>query len=113
MADSKNIDRLRACMNCSLIRTASQFKNSGCPNCPFLSVEKGKNFTALTTPAFKGMIGMVNPGKSWVAKWQRIEKYKPGFYAMVVDGQLHGEYIQKIEDSGQVYVDRSQAFDMQ
>nr|CDI56756.1 probable SPT4-transcription elongation protein [Melanopsichium pennsylvanicum 4] len=41
-----------------------------------------------TTSNFDGMISMLRPEESWVAKWQRIEKRLPGLYAVKVVGRL-------------------------
>ena len=30
--------KLRACLMCSYLQEAKEFKNRGCPNCPFLDV---------------------------------------------------------------------------
>lgn len=32
------------------------------------------------------MIAMMNPKRSWVARWQKQEKYKSGMYAIQVTG---------------------------
>ena len=32
------------------------------------------------------MIAMMNPKRSWVARWQKQEKYKAGMYAIQVTG---------------------------
>lgn len=104
--------RLRACLNCSVIRTLSFFKQHGCPNCPFLEVNKGKNLYQTTSASFKGLISLKDPKQSWVAKWQRIDDCQPGMYAMTVDGVLNDEFIMKIEQCGRVYIDRSQSFEI-
>lgn len=43
---------------------------------------------------------------SWVAKWQRLEGYVPGVYAVKVVGQLPDDVRQTIEDAGARYVPR-------
>lgn len=39
-----------------------------------------------TSQVFEGMISMAEPSDSWVAKWQRIQGYVPGLYAVKVVG---------------------------
>jgi transcription elongation factor SPT4 len=44
-----------------------------------------------TTTYFEGLIALVEPQNSWVAKWQRIVQMKPGMYAISVNGKLQDE----------------------
>ncbi len=44
------------------------------------------------------MITLANPAKSWVAKWQRLDGYVPGVYAIKVSGQLPDEIRSSLED---------------
>ena len=39
-----------------------------------------------TSAVFEGMISMADPQSSWVAKWQRLQGYAPGTYAVKVEG---------------------------
>lgn len=101
-ADIPNTFReLRACMTCSLIKTFTQFYDTGCENCAFLQMADNRTRVAECTSAyFEGcvlalvrvcfwatdlrcstnascvlrdrMIAMMQPKESWVAKWQRI-----------------------------------------
>lgn len=48
----------------------------------------------------------MKPAASWVAKWQRIETYVAGMYAVQVLGHLPGEIIGILEDAGVRYVPR-------
>lgn len=105
--------KLRACLNCSIVLTTQEFRETGCPNCPFLHVNKARNIGYTTSPAFKGTVALFDPKRSWVAKWQRINNYKPGIYAMVVEGVLSEKYISEIEKDGRVYIDRSRSFELQ
>ncbi|KAM0686586.1 transcription elongation factor spt4, partial [Conglomerata obtusa] len=91
----------RACLNCCIILTAAQFKKIGCPNCKFFNNRKRiESINDTTSDSFKGMIGVIYPQQSWVAKWQRLNENVPGLYAMNVDGALPDEYINCIEDLG-------------
>lgn len=44
-----------------------------------------------TTSYFEGLIALIEPQSSWVAKWQRIVQMKPGMYAIEVSGKLLDE----------------------
>ncbi|KIO26158.1 hypothetical protein M407DRAFT_61367, partial [Tulasnella calospora MUT 4182] len=64
---------LRACMLCSVVQTPQDFKKYGCPNCEeILQLQNDSERVASCTSAqFDGLIGMMNPEESWIAKWQR------------------------------------------
>ena len=68
---------LRACMVCSYVQTGNQFQREGCPNCE-----------DCTSAVFEGTITLNNVQGSWVAKWQRLEGYKPGVYAIKIEGNV-------------------------
>ncbi|EOB12213.1 Transcription elongation factor SPT4 [Nosema bombycis CQ1] len=97
--------KLRACKICSQLKPLSSFKSNGCENCPMFDKDD-----EILSNKFKGMIGLVDPEKSWVAKWQRINENKKGLYAMTVEGELSDEHIVEIEKAGKVYYDRSSSF---
>ncbi|EGC29265.1 hypothetical protein DICPUDRAFT_13929, partial [Dictyostelium purpureum] len=63
----------RACVDCGLVKTAQQFDENGCENC------EGTNST---TQNFEGVIAIMNPGQSWIARRMRSEKKVPGLYAL-------------------------------
>ena len=68
----KRMAQLRACMICSLVKSQSQFVNDGCDNCTFLSFREGK-VKDYTSSSFEGLIALINPQQSWVAKWQKLD----------------------------------------
>jgi len=51
-----------------------------------------------TSQVFEGVIALANPGKSWVAKWQRLEGYVRGVYATKVSGQLPDDVRVQLEE---------------
>ncbi|KAM0680450.1 transcription elongation factor spt4 [Glugoides intestinalis] len=112
MADTTS-KKLRACLNCSIIQTTQNFKEKGCPNCPFLNVNKGRNLGYTTSLSFKGTIALIDPKHSWIAKWHRIGQYTPGMYAMTVDGVLSDKFVEDIEKDGRIYINRSVSFELE
>lgn len=101
---------LRACLVCSIVLQRATFLNSGCPNCPFLEIQRsGADDSALeecTSAVFEGMIAMNDPRTSWVAKWQRVSDYQPGVYAVKVVGRLSPERITDAAENDVVYFPR-------
>ncbi|XTI89999.1 putative transcriptional elongation protein Spt4 [Cenococcum geophilum] len=99
---------LRACMVCSVVQTHARFMTAGCPNCePFLELAGSADAIAeCTSQVFDGLITVAETKKSWVARWQRLEGYAPGVYAVKVEGTLPEEVIIAVENAGIKYVPR-------
>ncbi|GAA5897202.1 hypothetical protein JCM6882_001815 [Rhodosporidiobolus microsporus] len=99
MSSSK---KLRACLMCSFVATAAEFRKEGCPNCEDYLELKGDSDRILmcTTGQFDGVIALIDPKESWVAKWQRNDKHHPGVYAVRVTGQLPEEIVEDLEARG-------------
>jgi len=106
----KEMRQLRACMFCSLVKTASQFEHFGCTNCPFLKMRENKSkVLECTSSSFDGLISIMDPQKSWVARWQRISSpnYAKGIYAISVHGRLPSYIVHDVErDTGRKYIPR-------
>jgi transcription elongation factor SPT4 len=49
---------------------------------------------------------MAQPTQSWVAKWQRLEGYVAGVYAVKVVGELHPDMMSVLEGEGVKYIPR-------
>jgi transcription elongation factor SPT4 len=99
---------MRACMVCSIVRTQQQFQTSGCPNCESF-LELAGNPEAVqeaTSQVFDGMLTVSNTSRSWVARYQRLEGYVPGVYAVQVEGILPEEIIIAAENAGVHYIPR-------
>lgn len=62
----------RACLQCRLLKTIDQFKETGCDNCIDLELNKDADrLEQYTTSQFDGLLMMMKPTESWVARWQR------------------------------------------
>ncbi|KAI9179588.1 transcription elongation factor spt4 [Blastocladiella emersonii ATCC 22665] len=94
---------LRACMLCSLSQT--QFRRDGCDNCEEILRlrDRPERVGSCTTQFFEGTIAMMNPDRSWVAKWQRVDSHVPGLYALKVNGRLPEEIEDELERRGMRY----------
>ncbi|KAK3509326.1 hypothetical protein QTP70_028543 [Hemibagrus guttatus] len=70
--------------------TIDQFEYDGCDNCESYLQMKGNREMVYecTSSSFDGIIAMMSPEDSWVAKWQRIGNFKAGVYAVTVTGRL-------------------------
>ena len=65
--------QLRACLLCSIIQSPAEFKRNGCPNCEeIMQMKQSQDRVAsCTTTHFDGVIAVIDPESSWVARWQR------------------------------------------
>ncbi|MCJ1393816.1 hypothetical protein MMC18_006692 [Xylographa bjoerkii] len=74
---------LRACMH-------QKFVRDGCPNCEaFLELANHPDAVQeCTSQVYEGLITLADPSTSWVARWQRLDGYVPGVYAVKVVGMV-------------------------
>ncbi|CAI5644248.1 unnamed protein product [Oreochromis niloticus] len=105
----KDLRHLRACLLCSLVKTIDQFEYDGCDNCESYLQMKGNREMVYecTSSSFDGVIAMMSPEDSWVAKWQRIGNFKPGVYAVSVTGRLPP--VRELKSRGVIYKSRDTA----
>ncbi|KAI5184934.1 transcription elongation factor SPT4 [Nematocida homosporus] len=103
--------KLRACLGCSLVKTQSQFKESGCDNCVMLRMKDSTdNVLDCTTDRFSGLIAIINAKSSWMARWQHLDGYTQGLYAITMDGDLPESKIMALERAGRTYIPRDKSF---
>jgi transcription elongation factor SPT4 len=80
----------RACLVCSVVLPQSKFIQNGCPNCEdFLEMRGSQDVVEdCTSEVFEGVMFLTPHAAqdSWVAKWQRLQGYQPGLYAVKVNG---------------------------
>ncbi|KII96066.1 hypothetical protein PLICRDRAFT_170646 [Plicaturopsis crispa FD-325 SS-3] len=101
---------LRACLLCSIIQNPADFRRIGCPNCEEIMQMKGSQdrMGVCTTSYFDGIIAVVDPETSWVARWQRTSKYVRGMYAVRVKGRVPEDVEAELEARGIKYRPRDQ-----
>ncbi|KAJ9103886.1 hypothetical protein QFC21_002349 [Naganishia friedmannii] len=100
--------RYRACLVCSYVQASPDWLNYGCPNCEELlqSVGSQERVKRCTSLQFDGVIAMIRPTESWVAKWQRLGPMRPGLYAARVIGRPPKDVLRKLKEKGVPYVPR-------
>ena len=83
----------------------SEFQQSGCDNCEEVLHLSGNSerIRDCTTPSYAGMIAMMDPNLSWIAKFQRIRQNAKGLYAMRVHGQLPDYITHELDRNGISY----------
>ena len=91
-------------MVCSFVQLGSKFQSQGCPNCEEFLEMRGSSETVneCTSQVFEGMIVLNGHDRSWVAKWQRLEGYQPGTYAVKVVGTVSIEILVLVCKGGEV-----------
>ncbi|CDR95414.1 transcription factor, putative [Babesia bigemina] len=83
------IFKLRACISCRLIMSEDQFFERGCGNCAFLQMDGDRRRTLdCTSSNFSGLISIMDPQKSWAARFNNLGDVIPGCYAISVVGEL-------------------------
>ncbi|XP_035209654.1 transcription elongation factor SPT4-like [Stegodyphus dumicola] len=104
----KDLRNLRACLLCSMIKSAEQFEFDGCDNCEEYLNMKGnrEHMEKVTSSNFDGMIALMGGEDSWVAKWQRISRNAKGIYAISVGGRLEPHVVRELKSRGVIYRSR-------
>ncbi|VVC28793.1 RNA polymerase subunit RPABC4/transcription elongation factor Spt4,Transcription initiation Spt4,Zinc [Cinara cedri] len=108
----KDMRAARACLVCSLIKTFDQFEFDGCDNCDeFLRMKNNRDHVYdCTSSNFDGMVALMSPEDSWVARWQKINRFTKGIYAISVAGRLPQNFIREMKARGIPYRPRDTTF---
>jgi transcription elongation factor SPT4 len=92
-----------------MIKTLDQFQDQGCDNCArLLNIREDKERVLTTTSSrVSGFIAMMDPSKSWVARYQRLQpSFVPGVYAVSVKGALTEDVAELLDEANYQYVSR-------
>lgn len=104
----KELRNLRACLLCSLVKTLDQFEYDGCENCDEVLHMKNNRDAVYecTSSSFDGLIALMSPEDSWVAKWQGLTHNVKGCYAISVTGKLPPGIVNDLKLRRKVYRSR-------
>ena len=82
---------LEACRQCHLLLTQNQWSKRSWQTCP-------NNCMNDRTSEFSGIIAMLQPRGSWVAKWNQMSDYVPGIYAIHIKSDMEEDDQNENED---------------
>ena len=107
----KSQRNLIACRICGLVKTFGQFSEEGCDNCrnyPFHDdYFQGKRLMEeACTAQFIGTFCMMNPEKSWAARYQSATNFKAGVYAVKVEEQPGFELREELEKQNIIWISK-------
>ena len=68
-----------------------------------LKIGNRDNVYDCTSTNFDGMIAATSPDDSWVCKWQRINRFHKGVYAISVSGRLPNGIVRDMKSRGIAY----------
>ena len=73
-----------------ITEAGQRFVREGCPNCESVLDLAGHSdlVQECTSQVYEGLVTLADPKSSWVAKWQRLDTYRPGVYAVKVVGNV-------------------------
>ena len=84
----QELKKLKACTQCHLIKTYSQFHKEGCENCHIAKNALDDKLTG----KFKGMIAITDTKNSWASRYLDKTDLIPGFYALGVFDESNLDY---------------------
>ncbi|KAJ2719986.1 transcription elongation factor spt4 [Coemansia sp. Benny D115] len=101
----KDKRQLRACLICGIVLNNQTFRDAGCPNCePLVKMRHQSDMvTDCTSTVFDGVMAVLQPTKSWVAKYTHVNTFKPGVYAAHVSGRIPEEIEDMLAQRGFTY----------
>lgn len=67
-----------------------KFIKEGCPNCEdaIHLRNNSEKVEDCTSPVFEGLVALWQPKQSWVSRWQRVDGFVRGMYAIKVSGNV-------------------------
>jgi transcription elongation factor SPT4 len=96
--------KLRACLATGLIKTEEQWFKDGHDIFGYIRMAEDRDVVhEFTSPNFDGMVAIMEPKNSWVARWQGVQNFVPGCYALRVRGTLPSQWATLLEDEGFKY----------
>ena len=94
MLDS--LKKTRACFRCHLVKTEVQFRKEGCENCPYFK-QNSHSYMDYTSANFEGLISVIDPDVSWVAKHLNIHRFLPGTYCLKIRDEIKGDALETLK----------------
>ncbi len=90
------------------LKTLDQFDDEGCDNCDDIIHLKGNRERVFdcTSANFDGLIALMDPSDSWVAKWQHLDSNVRGMYAISVSGDIPEQIKRLLRDKNLQYKNR-------
>eukprot|EP00878_Enallax_costatus_P004335 GHUV01004567.1.p2 GENE.GHUV01004567.1~~GHUV01004567.1.p2 ORF type:complete len:134 (+),score=22.89 GHUV01004567.1:248-649(+) len=93
--------QLRACFVCKLVKAYPQWLDSGmCDNCRWMEIADMESLDTCTTTNFSGLMTLMEPPTSWVAKWTHTAKCVPGCYALSINEEMPRRLQESLEGRG-------------
>ena len=88
---------------CVLPFLSSDFANLTLPTPGYVFADcqavQGWEADSHTSANFQGCVAVLAPTQSWCARWQRLESFKPGVYALCVYGTINQEAREELGDN--------------
>eukprot|EP00879_Flechtneria_rotunda_P018410 GHRR01019312.1.p2 GENE.GHRR01019312.1~~GHRR01019312.1.p2 ORF type:complete len:134 (+),score=36.70 GHRR01019312.1:1776-2177(+) len=92
--------QLRACFVCKLTKATPQWLDTGCDNCRWMDTADMESLDLCTTTNFSGLMTLMEPPSSWVAKWTHTAKFVPGCYALTINDEMPRRLQESLENRG-------------
>ena len=91
------LKKLRACFVCHLIKTENQFRKEGCDNCLYFK-HINHSYPDYTSPNFEGLVSVIDPEISWVARHLNVHRLLPGTYCLRIKDEITGDILETLKE---------------